>query len=834
MAIARCASDLRHQLAAYEGESRMLVKLADTARVVRLLQLTMDSALGILDLLDSPVRDLWHEALQLERNERMELYEALLADDEWLEAEMGYDRQRLEVLTLLRHGLDQHGEVLTSWELDIVSDVYDAVARRSDVVVGKLPNWFTTSEQEWSMAEKTPVERGEESCVRQAAAWAQLHHPNVRKFYGAYHVGEAFVIHGPGRSLATRSVITWSDLLGCAHGLQYVHERGFAHRGSLVTHLFYSDSSKKGFLSGMGLVGCQGVTDDLFLIQDDASEYKHEDTGTPSDYREPSVLSDIRAFGFAIFELRFFDLAGQLPDARPAFVLADEWELLVGMCTFNPAERLSMEDILYRMGVLAQQESLGSTVEDVDALWTIVEDLSEYQIHSLGKSLRATLEEADGLCSSLEEFSDVNRPVLDRLVNVYDQLLAAESPLSLSLVENFSLILLRFFNMLDRRTFSSGSAISTLCESKTVAGKNYNLHHDIDRLLQSSPVLVGSAAIHHWQPIWNRTRQRQREAIQASLEDPTRLLNELVSESDRPGAVALLQFEALNSGISSSVMTLTEAGQGDGEQAAQLPQWFIPPHQVELGRHIADGSFGAVYHALWLGTDVVVKQVLTDQTDERNRLQFRREVDLWFKLNHANLIKLYGACHEGRPFFVCERAMHGTLATFFKGKYRKEIWFSLWDAALGLQHLHDRGIVHGDLKGNNILICDHYKVKLADFGLSIIANRTETPANDANDVQGAVRWKAPECLRGARPTFASDIYSFGMCIIEAVTGQFPWGNSLPDVAVKLNVAKKGILPSRPESFNDAEWELVTRMCRPDPKSRITVGAVVNMAYNLSI
>ncbi|RLN54886.1 hypothetical protein BBJ28_00002914 [Nothophytophthora sp. Chile5] len=653
MAVARCASDLHHQLAAYEGEFRLLVKLADTARAVRLLQLTVDSALGILDLLDSPVRDLWHEALQLERDERMGLYEALLADDEWMEAEMGYDRQRLEVLTLLRHGLDQHGEVLTSWELDIVSDVYDAVARRSNLVVEKLPNWFATSEQEWSLAEKTPVERGEESCVRQAAAWAQLHHPNVRKFYGAYHVGEAFVIHGPGRSLATRSVITWSDLLGCAHGLQYVHERGFAHRDSLVTHLFYSDSSKKGFLSGMGLVRCQGVIDDLFLTQDDASEYKHEDTGTPSDYREPSVLSDIRTFGFAIFELRFFGLAGQLPDTRPDFVLADEWELLVGMCTFNPAGRLSMEDILYRMGVLAQQESAGSTVEDVAALWTIVEDLSEYQIHSLGKSLRATLEEADGLCSSLEEFSDVNH-----LVNVYDQLLFAESPLSLSLVENVSLILLRFFDMLDRR--------------------------------------------------------------------------------------------ALTSGISSSVMPLTEMGQGDGEQVAELPQWFIPPHQVELGQHIADGSFGAVYHALWLGTDVVVKQVLTDQTDERNRLQFRREVDLWFKLNHANLIKLYGACHEGRPFF------------------------------------------------------------------------------------GAVRWKAPECLRGARPTFASDICSFGMCIIEAVTGQFPWGNSLPDLAVKVNVTEKGILPQRPESFNDAEWELVTRMCRPDPKSRISVGAVVNMVYNLSI
>ncbi|KAE9054951.1 hypothetical protein PF007_g32472, partial [Phytophthora fragariae] len=156
-----------------------------------------------------------------------------------------------------------------------------------------------------------------------------------------------------------------------------------------------------------------------------------------------------------------------------------------------------------------------------------------------------------------------------------------------------------------------------------------------------------------------------------------------------------------------------------------LPTWLIPVHQIELGRHLASGSFGAVYEGTWLGSKVVVKQVLTDQADADNRNQFKAEADLWFSLNHDHIIKLYGACHDERPFFVCERATRGTLTSFAKGKERLEIWSYIHQALLGLRHLHDHEIVHGDLKGNNILVCDD-GAKLADFGMSFIANRPET------------------------------------------------------------------------------------------------------------
>lgn len=108
---------------------------------------------------------------------------------------MGDEQQQLQILVLLKHQLDHYSHVLTERELDVVSRVFDTVARLGNVMVGRLPSWFATSELEWFRAKTTVVDGGEEACERQAAIWAKLHHPNIRKFFGACHVGNAFVIH---------------------------------------------------------------------------------------------------------------------------------------------------------------------------------------------------------------------------------------------------------------------------------------------------------------------------------------------------------------------------------------------------------------------------------------------------------------------------------------------------------------------------------------------------------------------------------------------------------------------------------------------------------------
>ncbi|KAE9270655.1 hypothetical protein PF008_g30557 [Phytophthora fragariae] len=420
MAITRCYSSLRQQLQDYDGESRILFKLAGTPRAVQILQRAVDSALGILDLFDKPDRVSWHQALELEREEQVTVLNALKDDDEWLEGEIGGEREQLELLTLLKHGVIRYGDGLKPQELDLISALYDAVVCLSNVVVGDLPDWFATSEQEWSLTVKSSV-GGEEKCMSQAAIWAELLHLNIRKFYGAYCVDQATFIHEPGRQLAEKSVATWEDLLGCARGLHYLHERGIVHQKLSETHLMYSNFNRRGFLSGLDLV--------------------HLDNGEVTCFKYGQAL-DIQAFGFAIFELRYFKIGTQLPDVRPEFVLEDEWNLLSAMCTADASGSLTMEDILYTIGVLAQKETRYPACRERVESEKVVVDLSCYEIQTLGQTIEVALDDIEALCVELDEFVDVNRRMYTRLKDVYDQLNASQEPLPVTLVENFALIVL--------------------------------------------------------------------------------------------------------------------------------------------------------------------------------------------------------------------------------------------------------------------------------------------------------------------------------------------------------------------------------------------------------
>ncbi|RLN95231.1 hypothetical protein BBJ28_00024373 [Nothophytophthora sp. Chile5] len=293
------------------------------------------------------------------------------------------------------------------------------------------------------------------------------------------------------------------------------------------------------------------------------------------------------------------------------------------------------------------------------------------------------------------------------------------------------------------------------------------------------------------------------------------------SDEDRRELEALQQHKDRQAG---------ERRDQGNSRASTLPRWFVPQFEVETGDLIAVGGFGSVYRGQWYGTEVVVKEIilkkgLKKEDTQQKRDEFLREANTWFQLNHRNVVKMYGGCHVGRLVFVCEYASQGSLDSFSKAEGRDPlvIWSTLLSAATGLRYLHDVGVVHGDLKGNNILIGTDGVAKLTDFGLSFFRKNADLEAEEG--ALGAYRWKSPECLNGGVATFASDIFSFGMCIVEAVSGALPWGVVIPDNAVKLHVTK-GKLPKRPAVFKDEEWALVQQMCCLKPKLRLNIVSVV--------
>ncbi|RLN37304.1 hypothetical protein BBJ28_00019187 [Nothophytophthora sp. Chile5] len=474
----------------------------------------------------------------------MVVYEALLTDEERLAREMGGEQQQLEVLTLLRHGCEQYGEaVLTPRELDVMSAVYDAVARHWIGVVGSTPAWFATSDDRWSDSAKRRVDEGEEACVRQAELWADLHHPNVLRFYGSCHVLLSAVFDDFGenpkpcvveRDNNSSHDVTWRSFLEWARGLAYIHDRGLVYQNLSQETLRYCPFDEKGVLSGKGLVR---------LLESDDDE---RDTA-------PGTARDVLGFGLLIFaslmESRGFidgsllpELPKQLPDTRPQFLGGAEWELLASMCITDPTARACLEDIAYKMEILANEDTNSTADGGAVLASTTVDDVATYVIPTADQTIEEVLQEADMLLEDVEESSDTHRLVYDRLVNIYEQLVAAPTPLSMSLVESYVETLWCFFLALERQTSGSYSMAQTICASRTVAGKNYSLHYEIDRLVANAPGLNSSDPVHHWQPAMQQTRRHQRQVLQACLEDPSELLDQLETEAEKSEAVALLPF----------------------------------------------------------------------------------------------------------------------------------------------------------------------------------------------------------------------------------------------------------------------------------------------------
>ncbi|OWZ06868.1 Serine/threonine protein kinase [Phytophthora megakarya] len=140
----------------------------------------------------------------------------------------------------------------------------------------------------------------------------------------------------------------------------------------------------------------------------------------------------------------------------------------------------------------------------------------------------------------------------------------------------------------------------------------------------------------------------------------------------------------------------------------------------------------------------------------------------------------------------------------------------MYQAALGLDHIHEKGTVHSHLKLTNILVDDNTNAKLSDFGLDILHSCS---GNSSGLTSSGLRWCPPECLK-TRPSIASDVYSFAMCIVEAVIGEPPL-NVLDDDSVR-EIIKSGKCLDRPEGIEDSVWQLVGSITSFDPGQRVTM------------
>ncbi|KAJ7141695.1 hypothetical protein C8R43DRAFT_586859 [Mycena crocata] len=255
---------------------------------------------------------------------------------------------------------------------------------------------------------------------------------------------------------------------------------------------------------------------------------------------------------------------------------------------------------------------------------------------------------------------------------------------------------------------------------------------------------------------------------------------------------------------------------------AMLPSWTITRYEVDRDVKIGIGFFSDVYKGAWRGRTVAIK-VLAEVTP---RDLFLREVNIWKELKHPNVLELYGASGasgDGPWFFVCPYERFGSLSSFLRrvaqegeaarnGKEGDLMRF-MHEIAKGMEYLHDKGVLHGDLKAANVLVDDRIHCLVSDFGQSEMKSEAYRISGTAVP-HGTLRWQAPELMLGSSElTPEMDVYSYAICCIEILQmGRVPWP-LMTDEAVRNFVLKDNSRPKIPPTrFNSPGLQELLRVC----------------------
>ena len=221
--------------------------------------------------------------------------------------------------------------------------------------------------------------------------------------------------------------------------------------------------------------------------------------------------------------------------------------------------------------------------------------------------------------------------------------------------------------------------------------------------------------------------------------------------------------------------------------------------RYELLEVIGTGGMAVVYKARChrLNRLVAIK-ILKDEFsgDEEFRRRFRAEGEAVAMLSHPNIVQVYDVSSSDSANYIVMELIDGiSLKQYMEVKgvlnWKETLHFAM-QIAKGLEHAHSRGIVHRDIKPHNVMVLKNGSVKVMDFGIARVMNKSNTLTKEA---LGSVHYISPEQARGSYTDNRSDIYSLGVVMYEMMTGRPPYDGESP-VAVAIQHINGGApLPS---------------------------------------
>lgn len=232
-------------------------------------------------------------------------------------------------------------------------------------------------------------------------------------------------------------------------------------------------------------------------------------------------------------------------------------------------------------------------------------------------------------------------------------------------------------------------------------------------------------------------------------------------------------------------------------------------NRYEILERIGTGGMAVVYKAKChrLNRLVAVKILKSDLAQNEDfRRRFNAESQAVAQLSHPNIVSVYDVSKGGDTEYIVMELIDGiTLKQYMEKRgqlnWRESLHF-ITQIMRGLSHAHSRGIVHRDIKPQNIMVLRDGSVKVADFGIACLENSAQTLTQEA---LGSVHYISPEQARGDRTDARSDIYSAGVVLYEMLAGRLPFeGDSAVSVAIQhlssIPLAPREINPEIPEQL----------------------------------
>lgn len=265
---------------------------------------------------------------------------------------------------------------------------------------------------------------------------------------------------------------------------------------------------------------------------------------------------------------------------------------------------------------------------------------------------------------------------------------------------------------------------------------------------------------------------------------------------------------------------------------------------------LGSGGMANVYKAMDLNLqrDVAVKILRTDLIEDPNfRARFLQEARSAANLTHPNIVTIYDFGHDSGQFFIIMEYVEGNdLKTVIRSQGQQSVQQAvdlMIQIGQGVGYAHRAGLVHCDLKPQNILVSPDGRVKITDFGISR-ALASIIPEERADVVWGSPKYFSPEQAAGNAPSPASDVYALGIILFELLTGELPFEADTsadlaelhqtaqpptpriknPSISIELELILLKVLSKEPAARYRTADQFARVLMNLDKRSQVRVGA----------